>query len=226
MTAPVSNTSGSSGLDYAALGLAGTNASGGKDALDQQDFLELMTVQMKNQNPLKPLENTEFFAQIAQFSTVSGISKLQSAFSDLATQLSGAQTLQAAALIGRDVLVPGETGLLGDTGLAGAVETGASGEVQIAVRDASGALVRTLSLGTQPAGQTQFNWNGTDADGNSLAEGRYSISASVIGADGGSQAATTYVSGRVDSVASTRGGLTVQLQGLGDIAFSQVIQIR
>ena len=220
------NPVGSSASDYySSLGLSST-ASGKSSSLDQQDFLKLMTVQIQNQDPLKPMENTEFFSQIAQFSTVSGIDKLQTAFSSLATQLSSSQSLQAAALIGRDVLVESGVGVLGDQGLSGALDIPSSGRVNLQIRDASGAVVRTIDLGTQSAGQLAFNWNGTDAQGNALPGGLYRISATVSGSGGASVAATTYAVDQVSSVALGSDGLDVELAALGELPFSDVLRIQ
>eukprot|EP00456_Euglypha_rotunda_P013435 TRINITY_DN1402_c0_g1_i14.p1 TRINITY_DN1402_c0_g1~~TRINITY_DN1402_c0_g1_i14.p1 ORF type:complete len:224 (-),score=74.95 TRINITY_DN1402_c0_g1_i14:183-854(-) len=220
------NAVGSSTSDYySSLGLSST-ASSKSSSLDQQDFLKLMTVQIQNQDPLKPMENTEFFSQIAQFSTVSGIDKLQTAFSSLATQLSSSQSLQAASLIGRDVLVESSVGVLGDNGLSGALDIPSSGSVNLQIRDASGAVVRTIDLGTQSAGQLAFNWNGTDAQGEALPNGLYRISATVSGSGGSSVAATTYAVDQVSSVALGSDGLNVELASLGELPFSGVLRIQ
>ena len=153
----------SASTDYSALGLTANSGASKKKTLGQDDFLKLMTTQIQNQDPLKPMENTEFFSQIAQFSTVSGIEKLQGSFSDLATQLTSSQALDASSLIGRNVLVPSSVGVLDADGLAGAIDVPGSGTAQIQIRDGNGVLVRTLDLGSQPAGQLAFEWNGTDA---------------------------------------------------------------
>lgn len=220
MTTPVS----ASDKLYSQPGL-GATAAGSKKTLGQDDFLKLMTVQIQNQDPLKPMENTEFFSQIAQFSTVSGIEKLQGSFSDLATQLSSSQSLQAASLIGRDVLVASQVGVLYDTGMSGAVAVPSSGDVRVEVRDGNGVLLRTLDLGTQPAGQLAFDWNGSDADGNALQPGLYRISATVQSGST-STAATTYALDRVSSVSLDSSGLQVELTNLGEAAFADVTRIQ
>jgi len=75
--------------------------------LGLNDFFKLMVTQLKNQDPMKPLENGEFLSQIAQFGTVSGIDKLNKTFEGLAANLTSGQAIQAGNLIGREVLVPG-----------------------------------------------------------------------------------------------------------------------
>ena len=166
MTTPSVNNNSSvySNLGLTTAGTTGTTASA-SPALDEQDFLQLMTAQLQTQDPLNPVSNADFFSQIAQFSTVSGISQLNSSFSSLSSQLSSSQSLQAAGLIGHGVLVPGSTTQLTSSGLYGAVEVPSSGPVTVQIRNSSGALVGTLDLGTQAAGTVPFTWDGKGADG-------------------------------------------------------------
>lgn len=207
-----------SSTNSAAAAAAGT-------ALNEQDFLQLMTAQVKAQDPLNPITNNEFFSQIAQFSTVSGINQLNSAFSTLSSQLSSSQSLQAANLIGHDVMVPGNQAQLTSNGMYGAVNVPASGDVTVQIKDSGGALVGTLDLGTQSAGNVPFSWNGKDSSGKALPAGTYTISAQV-GSGSGAQAANTDVLAQVLSVSMNAGGaLMLNLQGLGQIPFSQVQQI-
>jgi flagellar basal-body rod modification protein FlgD len=79
--------------------------------LGQDDFLELMVAQLKNQDPMKPMESGEFLGQLAQFGTVNGIRSLQSSSKGLLSTLQSVQALQASNLVGRSVLVKGEAGL-------------------------------------------------------------------------------------------------------------------
>ena len=234
MTTSAVNSNSSSNL-FSSLGLtsSGTTASSASaaasaatsaasSALNVQDFLQLMTTQLQDQDPLNPVSNTDFFSQIAQFSTVSGIDQLDSSFSTLATQLTSSQMLQASSLIGQSVLVPGTSTQLTSNGLNGAVQVPASGDVTVQVRDSTGALVGTLDLGVQSAGNVPFSWDG---NGNALPQGTYTISAQV-GSGSSAQSATTDVAAQVLSVSqSSSGGLTLDLQGLGEVPFSQVQQL-
>jgi len=238
MTAPAASATNSGNI-YAGLGLTSSTPASGSSAassaasaatsaastaVNEQDFLQLMTTQLQDQDPLNPVSNSDFFSQIAQFSEVSGIDQLNSSFTSLASQLSSSQTLQAASLIGQSVLVAGSTGQLGSSGLFGAVQVPASGDVTVQIRNASGALVNTLDLGVQSAGTVPFTWNGTDSSGNAAATGAYSISAQV-GSGSSAQSATTDVAAQVLSVTPSASGLMLDLAGLGEVPFSQVQQI-
>jgi len=197
----------------------------GKQQLGQDDFLKLMTTQMKFQDPFKPMDSSPFLGQIAQFSTVSGIEKLNASFSSLTSSLQSDQTLQAAQLVGHGVLVPADEGyLFQDEGLGGAVDLPASGQAIVEIRDAGGQVVRTLDLGTQAAGLAYFNWDGLDAAGNQLPAGRYGISARVLQGNN-TQAASTYAMGLVNSVSVDSSGLNLNLYGMNPAAFGTVKQI-
>ena len=219
MTSPVSDI-------FSNLGLSATPAVK-KQELGQGDFLKLMTEQLKNQDPLKPLESTQFLAQLAQFSTVSGIQNLNSSFSTLSTSLNSNQALQAASLVGERVLVPSDTGVLAASGnLDGAVDvpTGA-GDVAVDVVDASGATVRSMDLGTQAAGLAHFSWDGVNATGTRAAAGTYSLRAHTS-VGGQSQSLSALAVGRVDSVTlNGSDGLVLNLTGMSPVAFNKVRQI-
>ncbi|MDD3764929.1 MAG: flagellar hook assembly protein FlgD [Nevskiales bacterium] len=210
---------------YNDLGLA-LQRNGAKDqSLGQDDFLMLMTAQLQNQDPMKPMENGEFLSQIAQFSTVSGIQDMQASIADLAASLTSDQTLQAATLVGRNVLVPSEEGYLpADESMQAAAYLPYSGELSVDVVDASGQLVRNLDLGTQSAGIARFSWDGLDNAGNRLPEGSYSLRARVT--QGSSQESIpTLAVGQVQSVALGSTGLTLDLRGLAPTALADVQQI-
>jgi flagellar basal-body rod modification protein FlgD len=200
-------------------------ANAANTAINEQDFLQLLTTQLQDQDPTNPVSNTDFFSQIAQFSEVSGINQLNSSFSQLATQLNSSQTLQAASLIGQSVLVPGSTGQLTSAGLAGAVQVPSSGDVTVSIYNSSGSLVNTLDLGVQSAGTVPFTWNGQNASGTAQPAGSYTIKAQV-GSGSSATAATTEVAAQVLSISpNTSNGIMLNLQGLGQVGLTQVQQI-
>jgi flagellar basal-body rod modification protein FlgD len=122
-----------------------------RNELGQEDFLKLMTTQLKSQDPLKPADNAEFMSQLAQFGTVTGIEELKTEIQNLAGSLVSNQTFQAAGMLGRKVLIPATQGVLGaDNAIEGAVELpNAVSSLNIGIYDPSGQLVRNVSLGGQ-----------------------------------------------------------------------------
>ncbi len=198
------------------------------DELGQAQFLELMTAQLRYQDPLKPMENGDFLGQMAQFGTVSGINDLNNTFNSMSSSFQSNQALQASTLVGRRVLVPSQSGFLDDGGsLQAAVELGQpANKVVFTVKNAAGQLVNRTELGIQQAGMVDFNWNGLDSNGNSLPAGEYQIAAEVHrGTDVSSGSMFTVVD--VESVTLGAGGqdLTLSVSGLGEIDMSQVRKI-
>lgn len=218
---PITNNS-----DFAAMGLASpVSNQGNKGELGQEDFLTLMITQFKNQNPMEPMENGDFLGQMAQFSTVSGITSLRETMSGLAESLISDQALQASGLVGRQVLVRESTAVLGESGLSGAAELPLpTGNLLVRVKDASGAVLREVNLGPQPAGTASFNWDGMTRDGEMAAPGRYRIEAEAL-IDGKMQAVNTFALARVSSVNLGNGNLTLNLEGLGQHSFNDIKEI-
>ncbi len=216
---------------FASLGLAGSGKSAAPtnraDELGLGTFLKLMVTQLNNQDPFKPMENGEFLGQIAQFASVTGLDKLNASFDDLAGSITSNQALQAGALVGREVLVPTDAGHLAAGGsVRGQVQLDQSStEVTLRVTDAVGQLVREMPLGTAPAGPLSFAWDGIDDGGNHVAPGIYRVSIEAQQGDRNVELRTQMFS-RVESVnLGGAGGLTLNLQGLGPVAFANVQQI-
>ncbi len=219
-----------SNFDLAALGLRSAEETGQpkKKELGQEDFLRLMITQFRNQDPFKPMENGEFLGQLAQFSSVAGLSDLKNSFADLSASLMSTQTLQASSLLGRSVLVETDTVQLGAGGTVnGAVELDSSaGRVVVQVVDDTGAVVRRLELGTQPAGMVNFTWDGMTDSGVQAGAGEYTLVAQTVN-NGEAAAAPTLIEATVESVTlgAAGRGLALSVSGLGEVDVSSVRQI-
>lgn len=223
------NTLDSKALE--SMGLSSTQANGReskKDALGQSDFLKLMTAQLNNQDPTKPMEGAEFFSQIAQFSSVASIQELQSSFQQVASAMYSSQVLQASTMVGRSVLVPAfQTETDGQSGIEGIVDLPSSTDrLTINIFDASGQLVRQVDMGMNSGGETTFRWDGRDSNGNMAPGGTYQIRAEAqygdetVGLD-------TFLAARVDSV-SVGGqgqGVTLNLAGQGSLQLADVKRV-
>lgn len=214
---------------FSQLGLSSTQDSAkANDELGQAEFLELMTTQLKFQDPLKPMENGDFLAQMAQFGTVSGINELNGNFNTLASSFQSNQALQASTLVGRKVLVPAETGYLKDNAsLSGSVDLEqAASKLIVTVKNAAGQIVNRQNLGLQQSGLIDFEWNGLDTNGIKMPVGEYQIEAEIHRGPDVSAGATLSVVD-VESVTLGKAGqdLTLSVTGLGDISMDQVRKI-
>lgn len=199
-----------------------------RDKLGQEDFLTLMISQFRNQDPFEPLDNGEFLGQLAQFSTVNGISSLNSAFEGLAGSMQDNQALQAAGLVGHSVLAVTDIAHLeDDASVKGGIELESSaGNVQIDVTNGAGELVQRLNLGQQPPGLVRFTWDGNDSSGERADRGLYQLTARVIrGTD--IEGAPTVIEAEIQSVTLGQfgGGMTLNLVGGQDMPLGQVYQI-
>ncbi len=213
---------------YGALGLGQQQATR-SSALGQADFLHLMTEQLKNQDPLKPLDNAQFLGQLAQFSTVQGIEGMQGAMGAMAAVMESDQTLRAATLVGHDALVGISTvELAAGTGFAGEIATPAAGPVTLEVVDAGGNRVRRMTFDAGAAGSTRFDWDGRDDAGNAIPAGKYTVRA-VAGAGDPSAAGADLLGVRaianVDSVSIEPNGLFLNLAGIGSYPLSAIHRI-
>ncbi|NKN33177.1 flagellar hook assembly protein FlgD [Marichromatium bheemlicum] len=198
------------------------------NSLGQEDFLKLMTTQLSNQDPLKPMENGEFLGEMAQFSTVTGIEELTVAFESLAQSFSQWQTLQGASLVGRDVLVPVENfELQSGEAVQGAISLPSSGTgVTVEVYDEAGQVIRTMDLGSKASGLHDFTWDGLTDAGTEAPSGTYEFRSRALLGEG-SEALYTLVNGEVNSVAlgGEDSGLVLQVQGIGNVDFNSVFRI-
>src|SRR5215510_1148906 len=203
-----------------------------KTELDQTDFLTLMVTQLKNQDPMKPLDPSQYVGQLAQFSQVSGIADMNKQMTSLTDSLRGNQVLGGAGLIGRTVIAPGSAIYLaeaeGDTprgpqGLVN-VPAGAS-SVQLQIKDSSGALIQTVALDNQKGPQA-FSWDGTTSTGAAAPAGAYKIS--VVAKVGDKNVSLdTSVAAHVSSVAldPSTGALVLDTDSLGEVAMSDVQRV-
>jgi flagellar basal-body rod modification protein FlgD len=191
--------------------------------LNESDFLQLLTAQLEDQDPLNPVSPSDFAAELAQFSTATGVQNLNTTM----TQTSG---MQAAGLVGQNVAVPGSTLVLGSSGTAtGAFSlSGASNNVQVAISNSSGSVVDVINLGAMSAGNQNFTWNGQSSAGTSLAAGNYTFSVIPSTPSGATTVtATTYAVVPVNSVVlGGTNGTTLDVGGgLAPVALSSVQQV-
>lgn len=197
-----------------------------KEKLGQADFLTMMTEQLKNQDPLNPMENGAFLAQLAQFSTVQGLGDLNKKADQFLGSMDSDQAMRGAALIGHKVAVPGSTlSLAAEGGGSGAIQVNAKGPINVVVQDANGVPVRSLSLADGAPGSRPFEWDGKDNAGNRLPAGDYKFAATQAGADGKPVALDTYTDATVESVSLGKQGATLNLSGAQTVQLKDVLRI-
>jgi len=224
----ISNTTGlNSELYWQEEGVA--VADGSEQRLTQEDFFSLLTEQLANQDPTKPVDNDQMVAQMTSFTMADGISQLNEKFESFAASMTSNQALQASSLIGQQVLVEGNVGYMAEegAGFSGVlVNDQTVQDLKITIENQYGEIVKTIDAGTQAAGNIQFNWDGTDTNGNPMPAGEYVVNANGT-VDNEGTTVPTAINRQVGSVSMTGSsqGIILNLAGDVSINLSDVIQI-
>jgi flagellar basal-body rod modification protein FlgD len=210
-------------VDNTALSSTTTTAATKKSDPGSEDrFLKLLVAQMQNQDPLNPLDNAQVTSQMAQINTVSGVEKLNKTVTGLTNQFLQMQTLQGAALVGRDVTVAGNSmNIANDVG-QGAFELASDASAsKVEVLRPDGTVLDTLQLGPQKAGRVNFEWA---AKGAAQGTGVQSdIRFRVVATNNTAPVtATTYMRDKVVAVNMGGDTLNLELQRSGSVAYTQV----
>lgn len=224
--ATVESTTTSSSI-LAALNSGGSTSSSTSSTEDIQNrFLTLLVAQLENQDPLNPLENTEITSQLAQMSTVQGIEQLNSQLSSLVNGLGDTQAVQASALIGNTVLVPGASLTLSEGEAYGGVNlASAADEVTVSILDSTGKVIQTQTLGANEAGNVLFSWDGSTSSGTAATDGSYSFKVTATKGTA-SVTADALQLGTVSALTRTAGGnFQLDLGSLGKFDFDDVQQV-
>ncbi|WP_242119121.1 flagellar hook assembly protein FlgD [Sphingomonas lacusdianchii] len=199
----------------------------GQRSLGQDDFLRLMTAQLQYQDPFNPTDNGQMVAQMAQFSSLSGITEMSSTLKTLAAKLGGNGTSDAVSWIGKAVLTDSPTASADNNGnVNGAVELdGDAAKVDLEIRDASGAIARTVSMGAQPKGMVDYQWDGTTDSGLPAGTGPYTISVAASDSTGVVVKARNLAWAGVSSVMPNGGKPTLTLSNGSQVAADTVRKI-
>ncbi|MFO7541407.1 MAG: flagellar hook assembly protein FlgD [Thiobacillus sp.] len=208
--------------------LFGPGASGqSKNSVQetQDRFLSLLVAQMKNQDPLNPLDNAQVTSQMAQLSTVQGIEKMNSSLQEMAASLGINQMAQAANLIGRGVLVPGDT--LRPTEMQDVMGfdlARPADKVTLNIHDAGGTVIRSLNLGARDMGVNALAWDGLNANGAPAPDGDYYFTVEAV--QGGQPVSSVALNlGSVNSVSQNDQGVQLNLAGNKSVGYAEIRQI-
>lgn len=216
-----------------ATAAAAQNIASTRDLLadTQERFLTMLITQLKNQDPMNPMDNAQITSQVAQLSTVTGINQLNQTLLALSGQMDVSQSMQAASLIGKEILVPG-TNIRVGTGEQGTQVThfgmellsNAAG-VKVDIMDNAGKVVRSMELQNYSAGVHSLEWDGLDDVGATVPDGRYTVRVSAFDAFEQPVSVGALTSGLVSSVASSNDGVKLDLGLAGSFLLSDVRKI-
>jgi flagellar basal-body rod modification protein FlgD len=197
---------------------SGTTANASDATATSDRFLKLLVAQMRNQDPLSPMDNAEVTSQMAQINTVTGIQQLNTTMQGLAGQFAQLQALQGASLVGHSVVVPGNGLQVADgVGHGGFELTGPADAVKVEILSPGGQVIDTMQLCAQSSGLHGFDWNAGSATTSSGL--RFRVTSTTGGV---SSAATTLVKDTVDAVSTSGGTFTLDLANSGLVPYSSV----
>ncbi|MBC7482170.1 MAG: flagellar hook assembly protein FlgD [Rhizobacter sp.] len=212
VTATTSSTTSSTAAG-AAASITSANEAG-----SQGRFLELLVTQLKNQDPLSPMDNAQLTSQIAQINTVSGIATLNTSVQTLSSQFLQMQSLQGASLVGKDVIVVGnKLDIAAGVGQGGFEIATAADAVKVEVMSPAGRVVDTLNLGAQNSGMHSFDWASGTYDANSGLTFRVTASSGTT-----ALSSTALMRDKVEAVSTSGNDLMLELHSAGTVAYSTV----
>ena len=213
---------------YGATAPTPTTTAAAAQSMDQGDFLQLMTAQLKNQDPFEPVDNTQMVAQMAQFSSLAGISEMNTTLKAISDRLGAPTANEALGWIGRTVMTEGSTAYpRTGGGIEGAIELdAAASDVTVTIQGANGQTLRTVSLGAQPKGTINYDWDGTTDSGEAASDGPFTVKLSAQDAAGNKVVARNLVWSPVTSVAiGSDGNPILTLPGVGQVPITAVRKI-
>ena len=224
--ATVNSTTASGSDVFAALGASSSKKTSGSQVDQIQDrFLTLLVTQLKNQDPLNPMDNAQMTSQLAQINTISGIEKLNSTLSQMLGVYNEGQAMQAAGMVGKYVLTAGNSlPLVSGQAIGGANLAGPADQVTISIYDSAGNLVQSQQLGAAEGGNLNFTWDGKKSDGTAAADGKYTFKVEAVRGSDKVEASTLQL-GMVNAVVRSKDGFLLDLGPQGTMDFKDVQQI-
>lgn len=217
------------GISSGIIGQTGTSTTktSGSSSLGKDDFLKLLVTQLQAQDPLSPMDDKEFVAQLSQFSSLEQLTNISSGVSSLATIGSQQLALGAVGFIGKDVKAVGNS--LTKAGSKVSTMTyslsEAAAKVSVNVMDSNGNIVRTVDIGSQAAGDQTFQWDGKSSNGKVMPDGIYKVGLSAQTAGGQALLTSTSVTGTVTGAGDQNGSFMLKLADGRSVKMTDVQEV-
>jgi flagellar basal-body rod modification protein FlgD len=179
-----------------------STTSTGNANLGKDDFLKLLVTQLQNQDPLNPMDDKEFVAEMAQFTSLEQLTNIAAGIDTLAANSAQEQIFSAVSYMGKSILATGDSVSKSGTNVSKVYYTltDAAKDVTVNIYDASGNIVQSLDYGAQAAGTYSVSWDGTDYNGSTVADGMYKITMAAVDKNDQSILTDTQVTGEVVGV--------------------------
>lgn len=196
-----------------------------KKELDKDDFLNLMVTQLKNQDPLNPMDNSQFIAQTTQMSSLEQLINIAKTLESQSINDKQSQFFNGASFIGKNVKYHGSNIILknGQSDIQFNLSNDAS-KVTVSILDSSGKVVANAQLGDQSAGVHTIPWDGTGLDGKKVPDGSYTFQVKAFDAKGNEIATSSTSSGKVTGLGYVNGNLVFNVNGFA-IDSLQIVEV-
>ena len=204
-----------------------SSSSSSTSSLGMDAFLQLLVTQLQYQDPLSPMDDKEFVAELAQFSSVEQLTEINSGIDKLSTQGKEQEMLGAVNFIGKTIEASGNAVSLTDgdaTAVTFTLPEDAS-TCLVNVLDSTGNIVRTVDLGASKAGSVDFTWDGKDYDGNTLDDGQYQVSVTAANAAGDALKVTSTMTGTVTGITQVSGTYYLDIGNGRNVAFTDITNV-
>ncbi len=201
------------------------NDTFGKSVLDQEDFMQLLLEELAHQDPMNPMDSKEFTVQLTQFSSLEGIKEINNNLNDLLSHQQSMQNAAVANMIGKSVIVDGNSVNLNGSATMSYDLGNDAALVKVIIRDAGGRIVRSGDTGPQSAGNKNYLWDGKDDLGNPLADGPYTFGIEAVDSRGNPVAASSLSSGYVTGVTFDSGAAYLVLDGRRNVNMADIKSI-
>ncbi|MGE4558474.1 MAG: flagellar hook assembly protein FlgD [Desulfovibrionaceae bacterium] len=214
-------------VEYSKYNISGSDDDSDPSALGKDEFLELLLVQIANQDPLNPMDDTEFISQMAEFSSLEQLNNISDGIGDINSTLERQDLMNAVSFIGQEVMAEGYSLSKNDDSVSTVYYSFDESvqDVYVNIYDSDNNIVNTVDLGAMSAGSYQYVWNGLDYDGKEADNGVYQIYIAAVTADGSTALVTSAVSGEVSGVITNDGDNYLVLEDGRSIDFLDVYQI-
>ena len=201
-------------------------AKSGSQEIDRDAFIKMFLAQMKHQDPLNPMDGSEFAAQLAQFSSLEQLYNVNTTLQGLKTLQETGSRFETLALIGREIVAEGSRISLEQGRTArGGFELPRGAECAVTVMDARGLPVSQINLGYLEPGRKEFEWDGKSGSGTEMPEGAYYFKVSAVTQYGEGVQAVPHIVGRVDRV-SLQGGNSTLYVGQVPVDMASLVDVR
>lgn len=203
-----------------------STSANGASGLGEGDFYTLLVTQLRNQNPLEPMSNEDYIAQLAQFSSLAQLGTINDNLTYLQMYQASVNNTLAVSLVGKEVKVgTSELELKNGACNTGWYSLGTdAAEVKIRISDADGTPVKDIQMGSLEAGEYTFDWDGTDTNGNKVSSGVYTFEVIATNVEGESVSATYGIRSRVTGI-SFEAGITYLLLNGQKVPLSEISEI-